>query len=286
MSRASQAFIEEDYEGAKALVEEVVRINAETHEAWTLLASIHKELGDVDKTLLALIYAAHLRPKDAAQWLNVAHFALEETGEQRSKYLPSARFCFSSAIRANPKDDIEARYGKAAVLRETGSTNAAIAEYKQILKQRPHDANILRLIAEAYIDRNNVKSAIQLYRNAVAFYKSLNEAPGEKFTWSDANIYVELYAYAGQYADAIRELRQLSRWLLGRKSESYWDEVLDDDREWDATDERRLQNPSFVEHRYSSLQYGEGLPLELRVKLGQYRLALGSHTESLVSYCC
>jgi general transcription factor 3C polypeptide 3 (transcription factor C subunit 4) len=282
MGKASQAFIEENYEEAKALVEEVIRINAETHEAWTLLASIFRELGDRDKTLLALIYAAHLRPKDAAQWLNVARFALEETGDQRSKNLPSAKFCFSSAIRANPKDDFEARCGKAAVLREMGSTKAAIAEYRQILKQRPHDTGILRLIAEAYIDRDNVKSAQELYKESIAFYKSSDDEPGEKFTWSDANIYVELYAYVGLYADAIKELRSLSRWLLGRESESYWDEVFDDDREWDPTDERRLLHPNFLKNRYSPLQYGDGLPLELRVKLGLYRLKLGFQNEALV----
>jgi general transcription factor 3C polypeptide 3 (transcription factor C subunit 4) len=284
MGKASQAFIEENYEEAKALVEEVIRINAETHEAWTLLASIFRELGDRDKTLLVLICAAHLRPRDASQWLSVARFALEETGEQRSKNLPSAKFCFSSAIRANPKDDFEARCGKAAVLREMGSTNAAIAEYKQILKQRPHDTGILRLIAEAYIDRDNVKSAQELYKESIAFYKISGGEPGEKFTWSDANIYVELYAYVGQYADAIKELRSLSRWLLGRESESYWDEVFDDDREWDPTDERRLLHPSFIGHKYSPLQYGDGLPLELRVKLGLYRLKLGFENEALVGY--
>lgn len=281
MGRASQAFIQENYEEAKALVEEVIRINAETHEAWTLLASIFKELGDMDKTLLALIYAAHLRPKDVAQWLSVASFALEETGEQRAKNLPSAKFCFSSAIRANPKDDFEARCGKAAVLREMGSTSAAIAEYRHILKQRPHDTSILRLVAEAYIDKDNVRSAQELYRKTIAFYKDTDEAPGAHFTWSDANIYVELYAYAGDYVEAIKELRSLSRWLLGRKLEYFWDETLDSDMEWDSTDDRRVLNSRFIPGRYSHMQYGDGLPMELRVKLGLYRLKLGFHDEGI-----
>lgn len=164
-----------------------------------------------------------------------------------------------------------------------GSTSAAIAEYKQILKQRPHDTSILRLIAEAYIDRDNVKSAQDLYRQTIAFYKNSDCEPGEKFTWSDVNIYVELFAYIGQYAEAIKELKSLARWLLGRASESFWDEVLDDDREWDSSDARRVQHPNFVQGRYGLQQYGNGLPLELRVKLGLYRLKLGFHDEALVS---
>lgn len=284
LGRASQCFIEEQYEEAKALVEEVIRINAETYEAWTLLASIFRELGDTEKTLLALIYAAHLRPKDAAQWLSVARFALEETGENRTKNLPSAKFCFSSAIRANPKDDFEARCGKAAVLRELGHSTAAIAEYKHILKQRPHDTSILRLIAEAYIDIDKVEPAQDLYREAIAFYKDSVETPGTEFTWSDANIYVELYAYAGQYSMAIHELRCIARWLLGRESETFWDTFPNDDREWDSTDDRRLLTADFDPAQFSSSQYGDGLPLEFRVKLGQYRLKKGDRSEALVTF--
>jgi general transcription factor 3C polypeptide 3 (transcription factor C subunit 4) len=282
MGRASTAFIEENYEEAKTLVEEVIRINAETHEAWTLLAAIFRELGDRDKTLLAMIYAAHLRPKDAAQWLSAARYALEETGEQRTRILPSAKFCFSSAIRANPKDDFEARYGKAGVLREMGSTNAAIAEYKHLLRQRPHDTSILRSISEAYIDKDDVQSAQELYRDAVAFYRSTEGGPGELFNWSDVNIYVELFAYATQYTEAIRELRSLSRWLLGRQSETFWDDVMDD-CEWDADSTRRIRVSGFQEDRFDLQTYGNGLPLELRVKFGIYRLWVGDAEEAKVS---
>lgn len=214
----------------------------------------------------------------------MARFALEETGDNRTKNLPSAKFCFSSAIRANPKDDFEARCGKAAVLRELGSSSAAIAEYKHILKQRPHDTSILRLIAEAYIDIDKVEPAQDLYRAAVAFYKGSEAAPGEEFTWSDANIYVELYAYGGQYAKAIHELRSIARWLLGRESETFWDSFPNDDREWDSTDDRRLLTAHFDPARFPSTQYGDGLPLEFRVKLGQYRLKTGNKSEALVTF--
>src|ERR1700722_9019681 len=95
--------------------------------------------------------AAHLRPKDVKGWLGCARFALEETGDLRTKLLVSAKLCYQSAIRANPKNDFEARCGRAAVLRELGSTTSAISEYKRVLKQKPHDTTILRLLAEVYV---------------------------------------------------------------------------------------------------------------------------------------
>jgi general transcription factor 3C polypeptide 3 (transcription factor C subunit 4) len=283
MSRASLAFIEEKYEEARDLVSEVIRINAETYEAWTLLASIFKELGDIDKTLMALMYAAHLRPKDVASWLNCAQFALEETGENRTKYLPSAQFCYSSALRADPKN-FDARCGKAAVYLEQGNTALAISEYRNILSRRPHDTSILRRLAEAYIDQDEVGSAKEFYKESIVHFKTSVDIAERTFGWSDINIYIELYGYLGQYNEAMKELKSLARWLLGRDEETYWDMVINDDREWDAGDLRRVECPDYAVGRFPLSTYGAGLPLELRVKLGLYRLHLGHHEEALVRF--
>jgi general transcription factor 3C polypeptide 3 (transcription factor C subunit 4) len=282
LGKASQAFIEEKYDEAMEIVSDVIRINAETHEAWILLASIFKELGDIEKTLTALMCAAHLRPRDVAGWLSCAQFALEETGDLRPKFLVTAKLCYQSAIRASSKDDIEARCRKAALLRELGSPGAAIYEYKRVLSRKPHDTAILRLLAEVYIDRDDPKAALDLYRESIAFYQKSEGTTGQVFGWSDINIYVELYAYLGQYDVAIRELKSLSRWALGRSQESWWDNITDDDREWDADNSRRILIDGFVPNRYPVGLYGEGLPLELRVKLGIYRLRLGHHLDALV----
>jgi general transcription factor 3C polypeptide 3 (transcription factor C subunit 4) len=282
LSKASQAFIDENYDEAMEIVSDVIRINAETYEAWTLLASIFKELGDVEKTLTALMCAAHLRPKDVSGWLSCAQFALEETGELRKMFLTTAKLCYQSAIRADPKNDAEARCGKAAVLHELGNNSSAISEYKRVLSQNPHDPTILRLLAELYIDQDNVGAAKDLYDQAISFYKASTGAPGQLFGWSDINIYVELYAYLGQYDAAIRELKSLSRWILGRHEETWWDKVVDDDREWDADDARRMHIEEYIATHFDSQLYGEGLPLELRVKLGLYRLRLGNFDEAMV----
>jgi general transcription factor 3C polypeptide 3 (transcription factor C subunit 4) len=286
LSKASQAFIDESYDEAMEIVSDVIRINAETYEAWTLLASIFRELGEVEKTLTALMCAAHLRPKDVNGWLSCAQFALEENGQLRKKFLSTAKLCYQSAIRADPKNDIEARCGKATVLREQGNTSSAISEYKRVLSQKPHDATILRHLAELYIDQDNVEAAIDLYHQAISFYKASDGLAGQLFGWSDINIYVELYAYLGHYDVAIKELKSLSRWIVGRREDSWWDNVVDDDREWDSDDVRRIQIQEYVRSRSDSQLYGDGLPLELRVKLGLYRLRLGNHDEAMVCVPC
>lgn len=281
LSKASEAFIVQKYDEARSIIAEIIRINAETHEAWTLLASIFREAGDTDKALMALMYAAHLRPKHVDAWLNCAEYALEETGKNRSKYLPSAHFCYASAIRANPKN-LEARFGKAAVYLEQKNLSSAISEYRIILNRLPHDTRVLRLLAETYIDHGDAETAKGLYKESIAHFRvSTNEAP-HSFCWSDVDVYIELYGYLKQYDIAIKEIRSVARWLLGRDIDGFWDAVTDDDREWDADDSRRVQTSDFSSGRFPLSTYGAGLPLELRVKLGLYRLHLGQFDEALV----
>ncbi|KAH8815777.1 hypothetical protein F5884DRAFT_852241 [Xylogone sp. PMI_703] len=280
LSRASEAFIKQDYDEARQLVSEVIRINAETYEAWTLLATIFEEIGDTNKALMALMYAAHLRPRDVNAWLNCARFALEETGEHRAKYVPSALFCYSSALRADSKN-LDARYGKAALHMEQGNTNFAISEYKIILSRRPQDTSVLRSLAEAYIDQDQAEIAKDLYVQSIANFKITSANLHDMLSWSDVNIYIELYGYLGQYDEAIKELKSISRWMVGRQTEDYWDNITDNDCEWDCEDSRRVEIPQFVAGRFPRETYGLGLPLELRVKLGLYRLQLSYHDEAM-----
>jgi general transcription factor 3C polypeptide 3 (transcription factor C subunit 4) len=282
LSQASEAFIEERYVDAALTIAEIIRINAETHEAWTLLASVFQESRDIDNALKALIYAAHLRPKHTSSWFTCARFALEETGSLRSKYLLNAEFCYAAAIRADPRD-MDARYRKAAVCIERGKIGPAISDYKVVLSRQPHDRYILRRLAELFIDQDQVESAIHLYKESIAHFKSSSSQPDQTFGWTDVDTYITLYEHGAQYDTAMQELGSLARWLLGRGEEEFWDDITGDDCEWDADDSRRRFVPSFCPGRYPDFSYGNGLPLEFRVKLGVYRLHLGNREEAFGS---
>lgn len=55
-----------------------------------------------------------------------------------------------------------------------------------------------------------------------------------------------------------------------------WEGIFDDDREWDADHfPRRIKTTGFDPDRYPLDSYGQGLPMELRIKLGVFRLKLG-----------
>lgn len=143
LAKVNQAFLGGDYALALDLVSEVIRINAETHQAWTALSSIFREQGENVRALSAMVYAAHLRPKDVAGWLNCASFALDMIEEDESGNINTARLCYSAAIRAEPTN-LEARLGKATVCHRQGHLAAAISEYNTVLRHRPQDLDVVR----------------------------------------------------------------------------------------------------------------------------------------------
>lgn len=285
LSQANEAFISKDYDTAEELATQVIQMNAETYAAHALLSGIFLERGETQMGIVAQMSAAHLRPKDVSLWRSCANLILEHSREDRPSYLKDAIYCYTRMVQINPKD-IESRYQRALLLRELGQKGRAAHEFEQMLEMLPHDTTILRQLAEVYVDLNEIERAKEQYRRHILLAGEVDGSAAEAFTWSDINIFVELFGYNGEYVEGIKQLKALSRWLLGREQESYWDEIQEDDREWDADDSpRRVVTVGFIQGLFTRESYGEGLPLELRVKLGLYRLKadLSQLREAMVS---
>jgi hypothetical protein len=54
LGKATQLFIGQQHEEAMALVDEVIGINSETYEAWTLKASLFQERGNIESAMVQL----------------------------------------------------------------------------------------------------------------------------------------------------------------------------------------------------------------------------------------
>lgn len=251
--------------------------------AHSLLSEIHLARGDKDKALAALFNGAHTRPKDVQVWSRVANLIMDRAGDDRMAALNDAIYCYNRIIGVEATN-MHARYQRATLNRELGYNGRAVLEYERMLKLLPHDTTVLRNLTEVCIDVGEVERAKDHYDVSIAHYLSDGIASGMEFSWSDINIYGELFSFLRQYAEGIFKLKLLSRTLLGRARETYWDDIVEDDREWDSEDmPRRSQVQQFTPAQYGPTTYGDGLPLEIRVKLGIYRLKLGSHVkEALV----
>ncbi|KAH8880755.1 TPR-like protein [Thozetella sp. PMI_491] len=296
LSLARTAFDARDYEDAKERLSELILVNPETYEAWTLLSNVFEEMGNRREALQCLITAAHIQPRNVNVWLHTAMYALEDIelldeGEERSERLEIANMCYSGAIRANPAN-VDARTGKADVLMMKGFASNALDQYRRALKHRPLNIRTVRNLADCTLDTRDPKKGAEeakvAYQQIIAhcMNKGTMEAEEGEFEWSDLRIYLEFFTILEQWKDGARELKRISRWLLGRLTETYWDDLVDDDREWDAADDRRLEVPEFVPSRFPDISYGEGLPIDLRAKLYSYRLKSGLAFEATMHLKC
>lgn len=148
-------------------------------------------------------------------------------------------------------------------------------EARRCLQADPGDVEAMKSLAEISASLNEPEQATPYFKSLIDSCMKKGDPDGTQLTWETVNWYIDTLLEAKQYRDALQGLTTVSRWLLGRADETYWDE-LDDDREWDIDDEpRRVAIPAFQKNRVTSERYGEGLPIELRVKLGLIRVSLG-----------
>ncbi|KAI0014150.1 TPR-like protein [Xylariaceae sp. FL0662B] len=291
LNMASNAYMDGRLDEAIEFVEDAIRINAETYRAWTLLSSFLQEKGDKKGYFTAKVYAAHLQPKVVDGWLQCAEIGIglrEEFPEEADEFLEQAIFCYSSALRADVNHRL-ARHGRAALYFETGRIKSAAKDYSFLVERCVFDVYALRGLAEMSILLSDTgkrsledkpKDAIEAYRRCISYFQANGFDPRYPFDWQDIKTFVELLAYVGEVKNAIHELRSLSRWLLTRSDEVFWN-VQDDDREWDIDNVRRLEVEEYQDGKYPSSYYGLGLPLDLRTKLAVYRLKLGHENEAM-----
>lgn len=277
LQESKDAYFRNDLDRALKLVEQAISVNPEIFPAHLLKSTIHRAQGDLEQAALALYLGAHSFPRDPAIWQRAIdafyELAEESEGEERQKYLRRLNICYKRLLMINPKN-YELRLKRAIVLKDSGHIAQALTQLNGILQELPHNVGVLEQMALIYLDLKQYSRIIQLYEECISHNQALPQN-SRSFAFEDILIFVDLIAKTGQITQAIQRLKSLTRWLLGRESEEYWDKVQDDDREWDAEDlPRRQQVDEFRHSRFPLETYGYGLPLELRVKLGSLRFKL------------
>lgn len=271
-SQATMAFIDHDYEQAEYFTLQALTLNPEMYPAHSLLSEIHLARGEKEKAILAAWNGAHTKPRDTQMWSRIARLILERDGQDRESTLRDAIYCYTRIISVE-STNVEARFQRAALNQELGYKGKVASEYEQLLKQLPHDTSVLRHLAEIYIETDDAQRALTHYETSIGYLQKTEPDDPASFTWSDVNIVGELYGFQQRYDDGISKLKSLSRWLLGRRNELFWETFENDDREWDGEDEpRRVEVPHYRPGAFDIVSYGSGLPLEIRIRLGIFRL--------------
>ncbi len=279
MAQANEEYLNQNIKQAAMHAMDVIRVNAEIHQAWTLLAAIFQDINETSAAAKSLVFAAHLKPKEADAWLNAADYCLTKTGSQMKDFLPTALFCFRGAARANPKS-AEARVGQADVYMRLGKPHRAVTYFLRALKLKPHHRPTLMDLAKACLECGQSQDAINKYKESFAYWQAAPDEQGCTFDWDELDIYVSLFESIQKWEAAIKELKSIARWLVGREAETFWDDVTQNDCEWDLDNSRRNEVPFFNVGTYPLGAYY--LPIELRVRLGICRLNLENFEEAMV----
>ncbi|KAK4224754.1 transcription factor tau subunit sfc4 [Podospora fimiseda] len=286
LSLAKEAFEREDYEATIAGLSEIIRHNSEIFQAWTMLSAVHEMMGNREKAVWCKISAAHLKPREVQQWINTAEYALvgveemEDGTQEKTEALNQAYACYTQALETD-RSNITARTGRADVIMMQGQSSKALREYQKALEYKPWNIRTVRNIADVALDVKNQRKGAEVakgaYRRLIDHLMEVGSVEAEEgdFEWSDLRIYLEFFSTLEQWKVGLFELKEISRWLLGRREERYWDGWEVDDREWDFDDERRMAAPGFMPGRYPLDSYGQAMPVDLRAKMFVYRSKMG-----------
>ncbi|KAH7378805.1 hypothetical protein BKA66DRAFT_571589 [Pyrenochaeta sp. MPI-SDFR-AT-0127] len=282
--RANECFIAKDYNTALDFAQKAIQVNPEIFDTHNIISECYLALGDDELSIEALIVGAPTK-RDAGLWQFIIERINKLDTEKYPKYTDDVKTasilaCLNEIIKLD--NNYEARSHKLEIEARLGHVSRCVVLGLKMLKTRRDgnedpDTEVLKIMAMMGTSSSK-QTRIHLDRVIKSFEESievLTEPNRDPFTneldWELINIYLDLLDRKGKYNDAIARLKALSRWKQGRRNDTYWDEQLDD-REFDIEDEpRRIHVPQFV-RKSEDAKYGQTLPLEIRVKLGLFRL--------------
>lgn len=277
LSEANELYVDAKIDEAQALYKEILAIDPRNYAALKTLGAIAKEKGRLSHCCVYWILAAQISPKELDLWAMTAEISVS-LGHMRQAF-----YCYTRAMRYDTPEH-KFLWERTRLYEETGQTYKALCGYQKLLLYFPTNQQIVIEIAKLYSDLNRVSEAIDIFINIlndnIAFHADPEADPEEKdfpdFDWSELNILTELYYKNEQFALGLATMKKTARWLQNRSDETFWDDALDDAE----FDERREENPQFKLLPQSAQERSNYLPIDIRVKMGLFRLRLENTEEA------
>lgn len=274
---ANAAYLNKDYDTAIENASKAIQTNPEIFAAHSLLSEIFADIGDEQKSLEAIIIGAPTKRDkelwyliiDRIQAINEEEYPLF-TEENKCSIIID---CLRAVISIDP-NDYSARSQRLVLEAKLGHASKAVKMARKMLTIRPFDDGVLKIMARMGTSSTkqtkiHLSRIIASFDTSIAYFLAHDQPSDSAFNWSILNIYLDLLDRSGDYDRGLPRLKALSRWLQNRKTETFWDEQ-EDDREFDLEDDpRRTEVPQFERNKTS---YGQMLPLEIRTKMGLFRL--------------
>ena len=276
---ANQAYLTGDLDQALEHIFQAISANPEVFHGHLLVAQILEQQGRTRDAVYAMTNGAAVK-RSAETWVEVAERYLAFEGkDQDPNDVVSALSCYSQAVKLD-SGNCDMREAKLRLHLELEDWRYARMECKALVRLRPAELDYVRQYAS--LCNMNGKSderqrALLAYEAAFKLQTNQPSPDNPDEYWDHLNVYLDLLHRSGRPHDGVAQLKTLARWLLGRKDDTFWDAWDWDDREFDNDDVRRAQVSQFQQGRVTRdpSKYGDGLPLDIRVKMGMFRAQMG-----------
>ncbi|OSS46269.1 hypothetical protein B5807_08699 [Epicoccum nigrum] len=282
---ANEKFIAREYQAALEYGQKAVQLNPEIFDAHNIVAESYAAMGEELKSIESLIIGAPTK-RDPELWHLIIERVKKLDTTDHPTYTEEVKTavvlqCLKSIIALDVtnyearslKLEIEARLGHVSKCVNLG---AKMLKTLREQKQDP-DTEVLKIMAMMGTStpkqtRRHLMKIIDEFDQAIELYTGPSRnAETSDLDWELINIYLDLLDRSRDYDRALKRLKDISRWKQGRRNETYWDEQKDD-REFDIDDFPRRVEVFDFKRKAKSAKYGESLPLEIRVKMGLFRL--------------
>ncbi|KAJ4330594.1 transcription factor TFIIIC subunit tfc4 [Didymella glomerata] len=282
---ANERFIARDYPAALEYGQKAVQLNPEIFDAHNIVAESYAAMGEELKSIESLIIGAPTK-RDPELWHLIIERIKRLDTTNHPTYTEEVKTavvlqCLKSII-ALDVTNYEARSLKLEIEARLGHVSKCVNLGTKMLKtlreqKQDPDTEVLKIMAMMGTStpkqtKRHLAKIIEEFDQAIEIYTGPTRDPkASDLDWELINIYLDLLDRSGRYEYALRRLKDLSRWKQGRRNETYWDEQKDD-REFDIEDTPRRVEVFDFKRKSKSAKYGETLPLEIRVKMGLFRL--------------
>ncbi|KAH3941420.1 hypothetical protein HBI56_198610 [Parastagonospora nodorum] len=281
--KANERFAAQDFPLALEYAQRAIQMNPEIFEVHNIASEIYRMMGEEVKSIDSLIIGAPTK-RDPDLWhviigrVNKLDEATYPEYTEEAKTALTLR-CLTQVILLN-QNDYGARSQILEIEASLGHASKCIKQGLKMIKLRkekdePPDTEVLKIMAMMGTStkrqtRLHMKKLLNVFEDAIDYFIE-RKSNSSEFDWEMINIYLDLLDRDRQYEYALSRLKALARWKQGRAKETFWDDQPDD-CEFDIDDEpRRIAVPQF-KRKTQSATNGQTLPLEIRVKMGMFRL--------------
>ncbi|SGZ56803.1 CIC11C00000003437 [Sungouiella intermedia] len=170
---------------------------------------------------------------------------------------------------------------RSMLYKEKGQYGRALEGLQKLHLKNPKNETYVKNLASVYVEQKRINDAVNLYMRILDSNMKQNGPPpfDPVFGWSELNILCELFLTQHSWRMGVKIIKTVARWINNRTDEVWWDDQ-DDDCEFDS---RRAQ----MIHKKRPSDYNQflgrdfELPIDLRFKLGCFRLELDQKEEAL-----